>query len=73
VRQAEQRSVAKKAKPGGQKPKDPNITDLETSVSNKLGLKAQITHRGDKGGEVRISYATLEQLDEIIRRLSKSP
>jgi ParB family chromosome partitioning protein len=72
VRQAEHRSGARKAKPGGQKPKDPNITDLETRVSNRLGLKAQIIHRGDKGGKVRISYATLEQLDEIIRRLSKS-
>ena len=72
VRQAEQRSVAKK-KPGGLKPKDPNITQLESSVSNKLGLKAQIIHRGDKGGEIRISYSTLEQLDDVVQRLSKAP
>ena len=72
VRQAEQRSKpAKKA--GGQKPKDPNIADLEASISNRLGLKVQITHRGDKGGEVRIAYSTLEQLDEITRRLNKAP
>ena len=72
VRQAEQRSVAKK-KPSGLKPKDPNITQLESSVSNKLGLKAQIIHRGDKGGEIRISYSTLEQLDDVVQRLSKAP
>ncbi|HWY65940.1 MAG TPA: ParB/RepB/Spo0J family partition protein [Rhizomicrobium sp.] len=70
VRQAEQRSVKKK--PGGKLAKDPNIADLETSISNRLGLKVQIVHRGDKGGDVRISYKTLEQLDELTRRLSKS-
>lgn len=70
VRQAEQRSP-KKAKPGGKPIRDPNITDLETSISNQLGLKVQITHKGDKGGDVRISYASLEQLDEITRRLSR--
>src|ERR1700754_1719615 len=70
VRQAEQRSIKKK--PGGQPAKDPNIADLEASISNRLGLKVQIIHKGDKGGEVRISYKTLEQLDELTRRLSKS-
>ena len=70
VRQAEQRTP-KKAKPGGKPARDPNIADLETSISNQLGLKVQIIHKGDKGGDVRISYATLEQLDEITRRLSR--
>ncbi|MBN9554837.1 MAG: ParB/RepB/Spo0J family partition protein [Alphaproteobacteria bacterium] len=70
VRQAEQRT-AKKAKAGGKPVKDPNIADLEASISNQLGLKTQIIHKGDKGGEVRVSYASLEQLDEITRRLSK--
>ena len=71
VRQAEQRSVHKK-KPGGKPAKDPNIADLEASISNRLGLKVQIIHKGDKGGEMRISYKSLEQLDELTRRLSKS-
>jgi ParB family chromosome partitioning protein len=71
VRQAEQRSVLKK-KPGGKPAKDPNIADLEASISNRLGLKVEITHKGDKGGEMRISYKSLEQLDELTRRLSKS-
>src|SRR3954470_2737570 len=35
VRQAEQRSVKKKA--GGKAAKDPNIADLEASISNRLG------------------------------------
>jgi ParB family transcriptional regulator, chromosome partitioning protein len=71
VRQAEQRSV-KKAKPGGKPAKDPNLADLEASISNRLGLKIQIIHKGDKGGEVRIAYSSLEQLEEITRRLNRS-
>jgi ParB family chromosome partitioning protein len=70
VRQAEQRSVKKM--PGGKPAKDPNIADLEASISNRLGLKVQIIHKGDKGGEMRIAYKSLEQLDELTRRLSKS-
>ena len=74
VRQAERKSDAKKH-PGGKPYRDPNIAALESSVSNVLGLKTQITHsvskKGDKG-EVKIAYASLEQLDEIVRRLSRS-
>jgi ParB family chromosome partitioning protein len=74
VRQAERKSDAKKH-PGGKPYRDPNITQLETTVSNALGLKTQITHsvskKGDKG-EVKIAYASLEQLDEIVRRLSRT-
>jgi ParB family chromosome partitioning protein len=69
VRQAEQRSVSKK------KPhkafKDPNVAQLEASISSHLGLKVQIVHKGDKGGEIRVTYSSLEQLDDIARRLSK--
>jgi ParB family chromosome partitioning protein len=70
VRQAEQRSAAKK-RPGGKPRKDPNIADLEASISNRLGLKVQVIHKGDKGGEIRITYKSLEQLDDLARRLNK--
>ena len=72
VREAEQRSKSKTA--GGKRIalKDPNTADLESRISNALGLKVQVIHKGSKGGEVRISYKTLEQLDEINRRLSRS-
>ena len=73
VRQAERRSEARK-RPGKIPPRDPNITALETSISNALGLKVHITHRVDKGGdkgEVKIAYSSLEQLDDLTRRLSK--
>ena len=75
VRQAEQRSVARK--PVKKSARDPNIADLEASISNRLGLKVQVSHKvdrngDDKGGEVRITYKTLEQLDDLTRRLGKS-
>ena len=70
VRQAEQRS-AKKPKAGGKPYKDPNITDLEVNISNRLGLKVEILHNGDKGGEIRIRYKTLEQLEDVERRLKR--
>jgi ParB family transcriptional regulator, chromosome partitioning protein len=72
VRQAEQRSHAKKSSKGNKAPRDPNLADLEATVSNALGLKVKVIHKGPKGGEVRISYKTLEQLDEINRRLSRA-
>jgi ParB family chromosome partitioning protein len=70
VRQAEARAPHHR-KPVGNPVKDPNIADLEASISNRLGLKVRVIHKGDKGGEVKITYRTLEQLDELTRRLSK--
>ena len=69
-RAAGRTAFGRRNKPGGKPAKDPNIADLEASISNSLGLKVQIIHKGDKGGEVRISYTSLEQLDEITRRLN---
>ncbi len=51
--------------------KDADTVALENNVSNALGLKVTLHHLGDKGGEVRVAYKTLEQLDEICRRLSR--
>lgn len=70
VRQAEQRSkdhTQKLKKPS--ETIDPNIREVESSLSNWLGLRVQILHKGAKGGELRISYKTLEQLDDLIHRL----
>jgi ParB family transcriptional regulator, chromosome partitioning protein len=74
VREAEQRSAPKK-KPGGKPQPDPNIAALEADICATLGFKTQITHRVDKKGdkgEVRVAYSSLEQLDEIVRRLMRS-
>jgi ParB family transcriptional regulator, chromosome partitioning protein len=41
---------------------------LEQSLSNALGLEVSITDKNG-AGDVKVSYKTLEQLDEVIRRL----
>jgi ParB family transcriptional regulator, chromosome partitioning protein len=67
VREAEQQA---KGKTVHKSPvQDPNIKALEDNVASQLGLKVRIVHKGDKGGEVRIAYMTLEQLDDIVNRL----
>jgi ParB family chromosome partitioning protein len=48
--------------------KDADTVALEKLLSDSTGLKVVITHR-EKGGEVRISYRSLDQLDELCRRL----
>ncbi len=72
VREAEQRAPkpAKGKAPPAEK--DADTKALETSLSNHLGLKVQISHQEGKGGEIRIAYKTLEQLDDVIRRLNKA-
>lgn len=52
-------------------PKDPDILALEETLSENLGLKVGINDRG-QSGEIMISYESLEQLDEILRRLGGS-
>jgi ParB family transcriptional regulator, chromosome partitioning protein len=51
-------------------PRDPNTIALEHELSEKLGLRVQVT-QGSHGGEIRISYATLDQLDALIALLSR--
>jgi ParB family chromosome partitioning protein len=72
VRQAEQRSKGRPGTSSERYPKDAETKDLESRLSNGLGLKVQIRDKKKKGGEVRIAYRTLEQLDEIVRRLSRT-
>jgi ParB family chromosome partitioning protein len=50
--------------------KDTDTRALEADLEDVLGLKVDIRHRGE-AGEVRITYGTLEQLDELCRRLSR--
>jgi ParB family transcriptional regulator, chromosome partitioning protein len=50
--------------------KDSDTRALEKTLSNALGLFVTIAHRGD-AGEVRIRYKSLDQLDELCRKLKK--
>lgn len=71
VREAEQRSKPAAGKSKASAEKDPDTKALEISLSNMLGLKVQILDKGEKGGELKILYRTLEQLDDVCRRLNK--
>jgi ParB family chromosome partitioning protein len=51
--------------------KDADTITLEKRLSDALGLAVAIEHRG-QGGELRIRYKNLEQLDEVIRRLERA-
>jgi ParB family chromosome partitioning protein len=44
------------------------VRALEKRLTDALGLAVEISHRG-AGGEVRVRYKTLEQLDGLCRRL----
>jgi ParB family chromosome partitioning protein len=49
--------------------KDPDTRALEKALEDVLGLRVGIAHKGH-GGELRIHYSTLEQLDALCRRLN---
>ena len=55
-----------------QKEKDPNISDLEKELSDKIGLRTEIEF-SDNGssGSLKLYYSDLNQLDEIMKRLKK--
>jgi ParB family transcriptional regulator, chromosome partitioning protein len=72
VRQAEQRSGKKSATPHKGSAKDADTKALESNLTNMLGLKVEIMHKGATGGELRVYYKTLEQLDDLIRRLNNA-
>jgi ParB family chromosome partitioning protein len=52
--------------------KDADTIALERELASILGLKVTITYRSG-GGDVKIHYSTLEQLDDVVQRLSHSP
>lgn len=49
--------------------KDPDTRAVEKALEEALGLGVSIQHRANGGGEMKISYKTLEQLDALCRRL----
>jgi ParB family chromosome partitioning protein len=49
--------------------KDVDTEALEADISRELGLIVDIRH-GREGGEIRIKYRDLEQLDEVCKRLT---
>jgi ParB family chromosome partitioning protein len=84
VRQAEQWVRREKARPGpgadiarasarnAAGVVDADLAALERQLSDMLGLKVQVTHKGQSGA-VTLHYSTLDQLDMVCQRLSGEP
>lgn len=75
VRQAEtlaKAGTASKPKQKSQpKLKDADTLALQEALSGRLGLKVAIDHASTRGGKLTVRYQTLEQLDDLIARLSR--
>ncbi len=66
---AQPRRPAKSA--GGESPpKDIDLMNIEEEISSRIGLKVCIKPQG-KHGSVVIHYQTLDQLDDVLRRLGE--
>jgi ParB family chromosome partitioning protein len=81
VRQTEERARRERDKPGrnggatssaGRQPPDADLAALERQLSDILGLKVEVVHKG-QGGAVTLHYSSLDQLDMICQRLSGEP
>lgn len=51
--------------------KDTDTLNLEKQLSDVLGLAVEIQHRGE-AGQLTVKYRTLDQLDDVIARLSRA-
>ena len=67
VRQAEK--LARGSKPRRKAAKDADTAAIERDLATLLGLKVEINHRGE-GGTIKFHYTSLEQLDDVLHRLS---
>lgn len=68
--QAPQKTAARRKTGSEAQYKDADTLALEKLLADVTGLKVAIQHK-EKGGEIRIAYRTLEQLDELCRRLQQ--
>jgi len=54
------------------KKKDPNILDLQKSLTEKTGLNIIITNKKNNSGTINFEYQNLDQLDKIIAIIKKN-
>lgn len=64
-------SSAKSKPSSGKAEKDLNTLALEHELSSKLGLKVEISMKNKEEGVLNIAFRDLDQLDDVIHRLSK--
>jgi ParB family chromosome partitioning protein len=74
VREAERQARRLARGDGGGAPKkagkSSNVRDLEHRLSRALGSTTKIHESGKERGQVRISYASFDELDRLIEKLS---
>ena len=75
VRQAEDlaRNVANGSKASLLNHKDADTKAFEKQLTESLGLTVTIKHKDKVGGQVVIAYKTLDQFDEIVKKLGVQP
>jgi len=73
VREAENlaREATAPRRPKAKPEKDADTKALEKLVSEAVGLRIEITHKGDGSGAMLITYKTLDQLEDVCRRLQR--
>lgn len=74
VRQAERlagelQSGTGKREPPKAAPADPNISELETSLAERLGAHIAIRHRKNGKGSLTIKYSSLDELEGILEHI----
>ena len=70
VRDAEELSQAPKKTSAPKAGKSADTLALEKRLSDTLGLRVAISHKKIGSGTIAIKYKTLEQLDDVCRRLA---
>lgn len=70
ARKSQDEQKPKLAKASAGQASSPDIAALEQDLADALGLKVALADRGGKG-ELTLSYADLEQLDDLCRRLMR--
>jgi ParB family chromosome partitioning protein len=53
--------------------KDADVVKLERDISTWLGLKVKLNQKGQGAGALTIEYQTLDQLEDVLKRLSTPP
>ena len=72
VRQTEKITSEFKNNKKNKTEKDPNITDLEKELSDKIGLRTSIQfNESGSSGSLTLYYSDLNQLDDLMKRLKK--
>ncbi len=72
VRQVEKLTSEFKINKTKKTSKDPNITDLEQELSDKIGLRTSIQfNENGSSGSLTLYYSDLNQLDDLMKRLKK--